>query len=205
MILPSGSLSAGSFASRSLAQLFSRALAKKRDGMAVGGDQLLVLDPCHTESLLHSPTRVPAGPPSSPWHTYRIGVWLIVVSLRLTLAVHAKDSDVVQRCPGDGGGQSRRSKLMPIRSRDRLVASVSRAERLTTGMDDGEESRARGRASVSSFVSGREPVRVSGARASSIPEVSGLDPPVLHPAPKQQRGDAVVAALGRKFCLDRAA
>jgi hypothetical protein len=61
MIVPSGSLSAGSFVSPVASRNSSREpLTEERDRMAVGGDHLLVLDPGVTECLLHPATRMPA-------------------------------------------------------------------------------------------------------------------------------------------------
>ena len=56
MIVPSGSLSAGSFVSPVASRSWSRALSQEGDRVAVGGYHLLVLDPGLTKGLLNSAT-----------------------------------------------------------------------------------------------------------------------------------------------------
>jgi hypothetical protein len=70
--------------------------------MPVGGDHLLVVDTRGTKCLLHPATWMHPRAPSSPWHTYSVGVSAIIgppVLLQLMLAVGGKDAASQSRLP----------------------------------------------------------------------------------------------------------
>jgi hypothetical protein len=79
-----------------------------------------------------------------------------------------------------GALADRRGRATAFRTMHRVV-TTARAS------DDAQESRARGRASVSPCVSGRAPVRVSDARASSKPGAPGSEPGRSHCVPERKR------------------